>query len=142
MKRSAMTRNSKQRREQQPAGGPWTRRLAALLVGLLAGLACSAFAEQINLSTYHASPRGYYDELRTTNNAYLAVAAGTVGIGTNAPDATRKLHVVGATTIAGVMAAIQIQGGNPQPGRMLTAVNGTGLATWTVVPNACVYAAP
>ncbi len=47
-----------------------------------------------------------------------------VGIGTSTP--TAKLEVNGN---------IKIDGGNPQAGRVLTTVNGTGLATWEDIPS-------
>jgi hypothetical protein len=57
--------------------------LTALWVSL--GICLSAFAEDVTLTTYYPSPRGVYEELRATNNTYLATQAGNVGIGTTNP---------------------------------------------------------
>ena len=63
-----------------------------------------ALAEDLTLSTYYASPRGVYQELRTTGNSYLAMQAGTVGIGTNAPLPIFKMHIVGTAPLIGITA--------------------------------------
>ena len=63
---------------------------------LMLGVAASAFAEEVTLTTYYPSPRGVYEELRTTDNTFLATAAGSVGIGMTAPAA--KLSVRGDGT--------------------------------------------
>ena len=71
---------------------------------LIAGLASSGggpiFAEDITVSTYYPSPRGVYQELRTTDNTYLATLAGRVGIGTTAPGARLEVQGIAATTYA------------------------------------------
>ena len=72
----------------------------ALLISLLGSGASLACAEDITISTYYPSPRGVYQELRTTNNTYLATQAGNVGIGTTGP--AGKLHVVNSLD-AGVL---------------------------------------
>lgn len=52
-------------------------------------------SEQLTLTTYYPSPYGVYQQLRSTNDSYLAYSGGNVGIGTAAPAA--KLDVVGKT---------------------------------------------
>ena len=74
------------------------RRHGTQLSWVVVGVAISitmplAHAEDLTISTYYPSPRGVYQELRTTNNTYLATQAGNVGIGTTAPGA--KLDVTG-----------------------------------------------
>jgi hypothetical protein len=56
------------------------------------------WAEEITLTTYYPSPRGMYEELRTTNNTNLATVAGAVLIGPDADgvaDASSRLEVAG-----------------------------------------------
>jgi len=64
---------------------------------LLLGTMTYSIAEEITLTTYYPSPRGVYQELRTTNNTYLAIDGGDVGIGTTNPQA--KLDVAGAIQV-------------------------------------------
>ena len=45
----------------------------------------SVHAEDLTISTCYPSPRGVYQELRTTDNAFLATQGGAVGIGTTGP---------------------------------------------------------
>jgi len=52
---------------------------------LLLGTMAYALAEELTLTTYYPSPRGVYQELRTTGNTYLAIDGGNVGIGTASP---------------------------------------------------------
>ena len=52
-----------------------------ILAGFLVGGPVRALAEDITITTYYPSPRGIYQELRTTDNTYLAYLAGRVGIG-------------------------------------------------------------
>ena len=73
--------------------GRHTAMLAAATAVLT--MAAVAVAEDLTLSTYYASPRGVYRELRTMDNTSLAIQAGTVGIGTQNPNPAFKLHVVG-----------------------------------------------
>ena len=61
----------------------------------------TASADDVTISTYYPSPRGVYEELRSTGNAWLATQAGRVGIGTDAP--TERLEVNGGLRL------------NPQP---------------------------
>ncbi|MBI4597553.1 MAG: hypothetical protein HY737_04030 [Candidatus Omnitrophica bacterium] len=68
---------------------------AWLLVGLLLATAGYVIAEEITLTTYYPSPRGVYQELRSTNSTFLAYNSGNVGIGTDQPDAQAKLDVSG-----------------------------------------------
>ncbi|MBI3083697.1 MAG: hypothetical protein HYY90_04980, partial [Candidatus Omnitrophica bacterium] len=49
------------------------------VVALLLGTTAYAIAEEIALTTYYPSPRGVYQELRTTGNTYLATQSGNVG---------------------------------------------------------------
>ncbi|MBI3021180.1 MAG: hypothetical protein HYY59_04180 [Candidatus Omnitrophica bacterium] len=65
------------------------------VVALLLGTTAYAIAEEIALTTYYPSPRGVYQELRTTGNTYLATQSGNVGIGTTSPSPSEKLDVVG-----------------------------------------------
>ena len=123
------------------AGGlriPWLSLAAWGAAGMVIGVGISAFAEQITLTTYYSSPREVFQELRTTNNANLAIAAGTVGIGTNAPDATQKLHVVGDVVVTGNV-RIQPPGIPPAAGYILISTDALGSAAWSPPPPACTY---
>ena len=74
-----------------------------IAMGLFLSVATPALAEDITLTTFYPSPRGVYEELRTTNNTLLAMQAGRVGIGTNNPaDPAVKLHVFGSGTGADI----------------------------------------
>ncbi|MBI3010977.1 MAG: hypothetical protein HYY58_00590 [Candidatus Omnitrophica bacterium] len=68
-----------------------------LVFALLLGTAAYAIAEEIALTTYYPSPRGVYQELRTTGNTYLATQSGNVGIG--ATSTSQKLDVVGGVRL-------------------------------------------
>jgi len=89
-----------------------------LVVGLLLGTMVYAIAEELTLTTYYPSPRGVYSELRTTDNTYLAIEGGNVGIGTTTPGA--KLEVAGQ---------VKITGGAPGTNKALTS-DAAGLASW------------
>ncbi|MBI4596787.1 MAG: hypothetical protein HY737_00105 [Candidatus Omnitrophica bacterium] len=65
---------------------------AWLLVGLLLATAGYVIAEEITLTTYYPSPRGVYQELRSTSSSYFATGGGNVGIGTDAPQATLDVN--------------------------------------------------
>lgn len=74
------------------------RELVAFLALLLLSLQPGELStEQLTLTTYYPSPYGVYQELRSTQNAYLAYSGGNVGIGTNAPQG--KLHVTGTGNV-------------------------------------------
>ena len=73
------------------------RRRGWLVVALLVGTTGSALAEELTVTTYYPSPRGVYKELRTTDDALLALEGGAVGIGTANPGS--KLSVDGGATI-------------------------------------------
>ncbi|MFH1245239.1 MAG: hypothetical protein V1662_02015 [Candidatus Omnitrophota bacterium] len=63
-------------------------------VGIFYFLFCPfLFAEELRLTTYYPAPYGIYKELETTDNTYLAVNSGNVGIGLETPRA--KLEVLG-----------------------------------------------
>ena len=63
------------------------------LLACLGGSAARVSAEEITLTTYYPSPRGVYQELRTTGTTVLATPDGNVGIGTATP--SEKLEVNG-----------------------------------------------
>ena len=67
----------------------WQRALAWLVgapVVSFAVLICrSVFAEDLTVTTYYPAPRGVYKELRTTDDALLALEGGAVGVGTATP---------------------------------------------------------
>lgn len=69
------------------------------VVALLLGTTAYAMAEEIALTTYYPSPRGVYQELRTTGNTYLATQSGNVGIGTIDP--RKALHIRASGLIDG-----------------------------------------
>ena len=70
-----------------------------LIVGLLLATAAYCLAEELTLTTYYPSPRGVYQELRSTHASYFATNQGSVGIGTDAVPATEKLHIKGSAGI-------------------------------------------
>ena len=63
------------------------------LLACLGGSAARVSAEEITLTTYYPSPRGVYQELRTTGTTVLATQDGNVGVGTETPG--EKLEVNG-----------------------------------------------
>ncbi len=69
-----------------------------IVVGLiLVGFSAPLQAEETTLTTYYPSPRGVYEELRATNNVYIATqGSSSVGIGTMSP--TSKLEVAAGTS--------------------------------------------
>ena len=106
----------------------------ALLIGFLASGARLARAEDITISTYYPSPRGGYQELRTTNNTYLAPQSGNVGIGTTAPGA--KLAVIQDADF-GLMVEGDGVNFNPRIAlRRANSVGGTGNIDWVGNTNA------
>ncbi|MBI4598552.1 MAG: hypothetical protein HY737_09160 [Candidatus Omnitrophica bacterium] len=72
---------------------------AWLLVGLLLATAGYVIAEEITLTTYYPSPRGVYQELRSTSSSYFATGGGSVGIGTDALNAAARFQVKGNTVV-------------------------------------------
>lgn len=71
--------------------------LALFLIGLHpTGLS----TEQLTLTTYYPSPYGVYQQLRSTQDSYLAYASGNVGIGTAAPGAKLDVTAPGGTATA------------------------------------------
>lgn len=88
------------------------------IVWLVFGFAAAAVAEDITVTTYYPSPRGVYEELRTTGNTYVATQGGSVGVGTTTPGA--KLEVNGQA---------KITGGSPGNNKVL-ASDATGLGSW------------
>ena len=73
-----------------------------LIVGLLLATAAYCVAEELTLTTYYPSPRGVYQELRSTSNSYFGYGTngadgtlGRVGIGTETVPANERLHVKG-----------------------------------------------
>ncbi len=69
-----------------------------LVGGLILGTMAYALAEDLTLSTYYPSPRGVYQELRTTNDTFLAMQTGNVGIGTTTPAAKLDVAMTSGTT--------------------------------------------
>ena len=74
-----------------------------IAVGIVGGVAAYAIAEEVTLTTYYPSPRGVYEELRTTQNTWLATEGGRVGIGTASPN--EKLEVNGGVRLNPVSSA-------------------------------------
>ena len=70
---------------------------AWLLLGLLLATTAYCLAEEITLTTYYPSPRGVYQELRSTQSAFFAYQGGSVGIGTDTPQT--KFEVTGEIKI-------------------------------------------
>ena len=56
----------------------------------------SVHAVDLTITTYYPSPRGVYQELRTTDNTYLATLAGRVGIGLANPGAAKSCRPIGS----------------------------------------------
>ncbi|MBI4597495.1 MAG: hypothetical protein HY737_03740, partial [Candidatus Omnitrophica bacterium] len=48
-----------------------------LLIGLLLATTAYVVAEEITLTTYYPSPRGVYQELRSTSSSYFATQGGS-----------------------------------------------------------------
>lgn len=93
-------------------------------------------SETLTLTTYYPAPYGGYVALLTTGgtagspvNTLLARDAGTVGIGTSAPDAAVKLDVNGL---------VKITGGGPDEGKVLTS-DASGIAAWGNPPSVKCY---
>ena len=78
-----------------------------MALGILLGTMAYAIAEDITVVTYYSHPSGAFGELRTTNNTYLALTGGNVGIGTTAPQ--RKLDIRG-----GIHINVHDDGGPPE----------------------------
>ncbi len=72
-------------------------------------LAPVVVAEDITLQTYYPSPRGFYDELRSTHNTFLGSEAGSaIGVGTETPIHFTSVNgpvLVGATYVGANQAA-------------------------------------
>lgn len=67
--------------------------VAALVAAMVLATPAELATERLTMTTYYPSPYGVYQRLRSTQDAYLATASGSVGVGTATPG--RKLHVVG-----------------------------------------------
>ena len=110
-------------------------------VALFFGAMAYAIAADVRIMTYYPTPFAVYRQLTVLDNAFLVTQAGAgtgVMIGSrNAPGA--RLEVVGSTRLNG---RIRITGGGPQSGKVLTAMNGSGDATWQWPPPGCVYWTP
>lgn len=61
-----------------------------------------------------------------SGNIIIGTGGGKVGVGTSSPDATSKLDVAGLTKTQ----TIQITGGSPGAGKVLTATDANGSSTW------------
>jgi len=64
---------------------------AGVIAGLILGFAVATLAEVVTVTTYYPSPRGVYENLRTTGQTTLAEQGGNVGVGTASP--TSLLHL-------------------------------------------------
>ena len=82
--------------KQKAEFGSGRRLLLGLAVLAVVALKPGALStEQLTMTTYYPSPYGVYDQMRATNNAYLAYTGGSVGIGTTAPPGGVKFNVAG-----------------------------------------------
>ncbi|MBI5597653.1 MAG: hypothetical protein HY928_16310 [Elusimicrobia bacterium] len=73
------------------------REVVALAALALVALKPGALStEQLTMTTYYPSPYGVYDQMRATNNTFLAYTGGSVGVGTTAPPGGVKFNVAGA----------------------------------------------
>ena len=77
----------------------WLHVVASVLAAVTIVCSVVALAEVITLTTSYPSPRGVYQELRTTSNTFLATQQGSVAIGMDQTspsfDPTSKLNVAG-----------------------------------------------
>ncbi len=106
-------------------------------------------AEDITLTTYYPSPRGVYNELRTTNNTYLSSQAGNTAVGTETPNAATKFSVAGNIAVGtnyGLLAApangLIVEGnvgiGTTAPTNLLSVAGGASVGngyTGNAAPN-------
>lgn len=121
--------------------------LKGAATGLILGLVTSVVAEEIKLVTYYPSPRGVYEELRTTGTTTLATQAGSVGIRTTSPAtlleakfATNDFLQYGGSprlvvqTTGGFAGALRLKGNTSSPALEVTGPNSTD-AQYTVSPT-------
>lgn len=82
--------------KQRAEVGSGRRLLLGLAVLAMVALKPGALStEQLTMTTYYPSPYGVYDQMRATNNTYLAYTGGSVGIGTSSPPGGVKFNVAG-----------------------------------------------
>lgn len=106
--RSPETRRTPRGQQEEMMASPMRRRLrpihwvpvgASVLAAVTVVCSLVALAEEITLTTTYPSPRGVYQELRTTSTALFATQQGSVAIGMDQTDPrfdpNSKLNVAG-----------------------------------------------
>ncbi|MBI4056533.1 MAG: hypothetical protein HY399_03190 [Elusimicrobia bacterium] len=88
----------------------------------LALVAHELSTEQLTMTTYYPAPYGVYNTIITTGQTTLARDSGTLVIGNGTPASPRAN-------------LLQIQDGNQAAGKVLTALDANGTASWQTSPG-------
>jgi hypothetical protein len=122
-----------------------TRSRLWLTAVLLLSTGAYAVAEDILLTAYHTSPRGFYRSIRTTNTTLLSTSlTGLTRIGTLSALPGMRLEVVGAgAPLFHITGQLRLPCPVPLPvgcvDRILVSIDGGGNAEWRGLSGTFAY---